>query len=389
MFTTSRFSRRLRVAGVIAGACLLALVASACGAGPNSADASDSRSFDEAASKTSARLAEIHQQLDGLNETERKEKLIELAKEEDGPLVWYTAAADDDTAPLIKKFKEETGLDVQVYRASSATVLAKTLEEAKAGRIRGDILNFSGLDPTIASNEDLYADLDTPLADQMLEGTVHDDWIADQLYPFIVAWNTERYHGDPPKTFRDVLSAFGDGELAFEATDSNWLFGVVQVLQEQEGVSEEEAIDMVADAARRGVPVVGHTLLSELLASGQYVAAATTYHYRSARQVEDGAPIAWEPQPGPVITTVSGTGIAATTPRPASALLFVEFQLTSEQEYWVEAGRTPTNQNYQGGILGQGFDLYILDDEAMYADLKKWDDLYAEMMQSSGRPVRE
>ncbi len=326
---------------------------------------------------------------DGLGESERKAELIELAKEEDGPIVWYTAAADDDTAPLIKKFKEETGIDVQVYRASSATVLAKTMEEAKAGRIRGDVLNFSGLDPTIASNESLYADLETPLADQMVEGTVHDDWIADQLYPFIVAWNTERYQGKSPETFKDVLTAFGDGELAFEATDSNWLFGVVQLLQEQEGVSEQEAIDMVADAARRGVPVVGHTLLSELLASGQYVAAATTYHYRSARQVEDGAPVAWEPQPGPVITTVSGTGIAATTSRPASALLFVEFQLTGEQEYWVEAGRTPTNENYQGGILGQGFDLYILDDDALYAELQKWDDLYAEMMQSSGRPVRE
>ncbi|MBB3042597.1 extracellular solute-binding protein [Nocardioides sp. LMS-CY] len=389
MFTTSRFSRRLKVSSVIAGACLLSLVASACGAGPNSTDASGSTSFEEAATKTSDQLADIYDQLDGLGESERKAELIELAKEEDGPIVWYTAAADDDTAPLIKKFKEETGIDVQVYRASSATVLAKTMEEAKAGRIRGDVLNFSGLDPTIASNESLYADLETPLADQMVEGTVHDDWIADQLYPFIVAWNTERYQGKSPETFKDVLTAFGDGELAFEATDSNWLFGVVQLLQEQEGVSEQEAIDMVADAARRGVPVVGHTLLSELLASGQYVAAATTYHYRSARQVEDGAPVAWEPQPGPVITTVSGTGIAATTSRPASALLFVEFQLTGEQEYWVEAGRTPTNENYQGGILGQGFDLYILDDDALYAELQKWDDLYAEMMQSSGRPVRE
>ena len=389
MFTPSRFSRRPRATGVIAGACLLALVASACGGGPNSADASGSTSFAGAASTTSEQLAGIYDQLDGLDEAERKEKLIELAKEEGGPIVWYTAAADDDTAPLVKKFKEETGLDVQVYRASSATVLARTLEEAKAGRIRGDVLNFSGLDPTIASKENLYADLETPLADQMLDGTVHDDWIADQLYPFIVARNTDRYKGDAPTTFKEVLNAFGDGELAFEATDSNWLFGVVQVLQEQEGVSEQEAIDMVADAARRGVPVVGHTLISELLASGQYVAAATTYHYRSARQVEDGAPIAWEPQPSPVITTVSGTGIAATTPRPASALLFVEFQLTGEQEYWVEAGRTPTNTNYQGGILGQGFELHILDDEALYAELKKWDDLYAEMMQSSGRPVQE
>lgn len=372
----------------VAGTLLVAVTAMGCGGGPNAASTESSESFESTAADTSEQLQKVYDELDGLSGKQRTDKLIELAEKEDGPIVWYTAAADDDTAPLIKRFKEETGLDVEVYRASSATVLARTLEEAKAGRIRGDILNFSGLDPTIASNEGLYADLETPIADDMIEGTVHDDWIADQLYPFIVARNTDRVK-QAPESYKDLLTQFEDGELAFEATDSNWLFGVVQVLMEEDGMSEQEALDLVAAAARKGVPVVGHTLISELLASGQYAAAATTYHYRSVRQVESGAPIAWEPQPGPIITTVSGTGIAATTPRPASALLFVEFQLTSQQDYWVDAGRTPTNTNYPGGILAQDFELFILDDQAMFDDLKKWDDLYAEMMQSSGRPIQE
>ena len=378
-----------RVFNILALGGLSLAVAAGCGAGPHTTNA-DSGSYQTAVAATSKKLDAVYKEVDGLDPAARKAKLIELAKKEGGDITWYTAAADDDTAPLVKRFKKETGLTVQVYRASSATVLARAMEEAKAGEIRGDILNLSGLDPTIGSHQKLYATpLTTPYAADMVEGTVHDDWIADQLYPFIVAWNTKSVKpSEAPKTMRDVLTQFGNGELAFESTDSNWLFGVVAEMV-SEGMTEKDALDLVAAAARKGVPVTGHTLISELLASGQFDAAVNTYHYRSQRQAKSGAPVDWEPQPSPIVTTVSGTAIAATTPRPAAALLFIDFQLTSEQDYWVEAGRTTTNKNYSGGIPQDKFELKIIDDEAMYKDLKKWDKLYADMMQSSGRPIQE
>ncbi|MFI6348617.1 ABC transporter substrate-binding protein [Streptomyces sp. NPDC050560] len=373
--------------GIAAAALVLALTAG-CGAGPNSVDAA-SGSYKDAVSRTNKELTDVYRQIKGLDPAARKKKLIELAGREGGDITWYTAAADDDTTPLIKEFKKETGLTVKVYRASSATVLAKSLEEKKAGRVRGDILNYSGLDPTIGAHQGIYAPLHTIYADRMVKGTVHTNWIADQLYPFVVAWNTDKVKpSQVPSTLKDVLTRFGDGQLAFESTDSNWLFGVVQELK-REGMTEKAAIDLVADAARKGVPVTGHTLISELLSSGQFSAAAMTYHYRSARQHQDGAPVAWEPQPQPVITTVSGTAISATTQRPAAALLFLEFQLTGEQKYWETAGRTTTNTDYSGGISQTKYHLDLIDDETLYKNLSKWDKLYADMMQSSGRPPRE
>lgn len=377
--------------GALRGAGLIGLtvaMVAGCGAGPNSVDAATA-SYKDAVASTDKNLNEVYREIQGLGPAARKKKLIELAKQEGGDVLWYTAAADDDTTPLIKEFKKETGIDVQVYRASSATVLAKSLEEKKAGQIRGDILNYSGLDPTIGSHQGLYAPLHTIYADQMVKGTVHKDWIADQLYPFVVAWNTSKVKpSQVPKTLKDVLTQFGDGQLAFESTDSNWLYGIVKELQ-KEGMTEQGAIDLVAKATRRGVPVTGHTLISQLLSSGQFSAAAMTYHYRSARQHEDGEPVAWEPQPAPVITTVSGTAISATTTRPAAALLFLEFQLTGEQKYWETAGRTTTNKNYHGGISQTKFNLQLINDEDLYKHLSKWDKLYADMMQSSGRPPRK
>lgn len=358
-----------------------------CGQVPTSA--SDPGAANDAKAKTAAKLAEVYRQLDGLDAAARRAKLVELAKAEGGKLTWYTAAADDDTTPLIKQFTQETGVDVQLYRASSATVLQRTVQEASAGRIRGDVLNLSGLDPTIASHEGLYAKLETPVAKDMVEGAVHDDWIADQLYPFVVTWNTNRVpKGQEPKSYRDLLTRFRDGNLAFESTDYNWLFGMVDVLTEQ-GMSEDEAIGLIGEAARGGVPVTGHTLISQLLVAGEYKATVNAYHYRSQRQVELGNPAAWQPALQPIITTLSGTGISASTERPAAALLFVEFQLTGEQEYWVKAGRTPTNKNYRGGIHRFDVELRLIDDEKLYSELSKWDKLYSEMMQSSGRPIKK
>lgn len=211
--------------------------------------------------------------------------------------------------------------------------------------------------------------------------------MADQIYPFIPAWNTKLVpDAEAPKDYKDLFSDFRDGQLAFEVTDADWLFGIVQVLKKQ-GMTEDEAVKLLQDAARGGRPVDGHTLMAELLAAGEYKAVADSYHYRVAGLMEDKAPLTWKPL-GPVVADFGGSGISATAANPAGALLFLEYQLTDVQDFWIEEGRTPSDPSKRGGILAEpGVEIHYVYYDALMRDLDKWQSLYEEMMRSSGREV--
>ena len=279
---------------------ILAFVLGACGGAPtdtSSAPADDS-AFAKAKQESAAKLDEVYKQLEGLTGDERRQKLIELAKA-GGTISWYTSLALDDAHEVADNFKKATGLEVEVYSASSDIVMQRIQAEASSGRIRADAFRLNGADLWMAATSGYFADkLESPVLDEIREGSVHGNWVEDQHYEYLPAWNTDLVVGDQvPKTYTDLLTNFRDGNLGFTIGDFDWLYGMVGLLK-QEGHSEEDAMKLLQDAARGGVPSSGHTLTATLLSAGQYKAAATTYAYRISRLVEDGAPVAFQPPLG-------------------------------------------------------------------------------------------
>ncbi len=93
-----------------------------------------------------------------------------------------------------------------------------------------------------------------------------------------------------------------------------------------------------------------------------------------------------------MLTTYQATAVSSTAEHPAAALLLVDFMLTEGQEALKEQFRTPTNVNYPGGAnsLDVELDTRPIDFEALLADIDKWQGLYEEMLQSSGKtPIEE
>src|SRR6185436_13629480 len=103
------------------------------------------------------------------------------------------------------------------------------------------------------------------------------------------------------------------------------LFGaIVKSMGEEKGLAFFRKL-----AESRPQVRTGHTLMAELVASGEIPLAATLYNYNVERLVVKGAPVKWKAI-APTFGRPNAIGIARKAPRPQAALVFADFMLSKE-----------------------------------------------------------
>ncbi len=332
------------------------------------------------------RLNEIYGELEGLDADARRARLVELAQEEDEGILFYTSLNLDDSLPVIEAFEDLTDLDVDIYRASSSTVLQRALQEADANFQGADVMLLNGPEMAVLTDQGLLLPLNSPITDDIVEAAVFPTWAGVYMNVFTAAWNTNLVD-DPPETWDDVFNNF-PGTLAMELGDWDWFATLIKdYFIAERGMTEDEAVALFQQAAANSAAVIdGHTLMAQLLIAGEFDAVTSAYHHRVVREAGEGAPIAWEPPVQPLVIRPNGVGIHRDTKAPATALLFAEFMMTDAQPLLVEGGRTPANQTVEGGIP-EGLDILGVDIVTLNEERDKWEALYEAVV--AGLPVTE
>lgn len=326
-------------------------------------------------SESQAALDDVYAQLEGLDGDARRQKLLELAEAEGGSLSFYTTFALEEAQPVIEQFEDETGMNVDIYRAPSSSFMQRLMLEAEADYSGADVVSSNGSEMVILEDEGLLARLDTPLDDDLPESFAQSDmWTVNYLNVFTPAWNTDTVQ-NPPTTWEEVLRS---ENLSLEVTDYAWFMEMVSYFQEERGMSEEEAIALFEEAAEGAMMVDGHTVQNQLLAGGEFDVAAATYMHRSEQFVQEGAPIAWEPAVEPMIASPNGIALHRDVKNPATSLLFIEYLITDSQELMGELGRTPVDPHAKGGT--GDYEVIVLDTNRYGEERQKWDDLYADIV---------
>jgi iron(III) transport system substrate-binding protein len=373
---------------------LLAVLAVACG-GPPTATEDAPQAASEAATQGggadpsggAGALEEVYAEVEGLTGEERRARLVELAGEAGCDVGVYTSTNLDESGPVTEAFDEDTGVGVELYRASSSTVLQRVLQEADAGFVSADVVSLNGPEMTVLDREGLLLPLTSPVTEDIVEFGVFDNWAAVYLNVFVPAWNTDRVAPeDTPTTWEEVLAH--DGALAMELGDFDWFATLVGWLVEERGMSEDEAVQLFRDAAVGATVVDGHTLMAELLAAGEFDVTTSSYQHRIPQLAETGAPIAWEPAVEPAIVRPNGIGIYRDTDCPAAALLYVEYSLTDAQELLIEFDRSPSSTAVTGSFP-EDVETLTVDVEALLDERERWEDLYQEIVEQSQTPVVE
>jgi iron(III) transport system substrate-binding protein len=303
---------------------------------------------------------------------DRLQRIIDGAKHE-GQVTIYTSTPVEDMSVVADAFERKYGVKANVWRASSEKVLQRGLAEARAGRFDVDVFETNGPEMEALVRERLLAPVQSPaVADLVPEARfAHRMWVGARLVIFAIAYNTTLVKkADLPGSYDGFADRRWKGKLGIEAEDSDWLATLSGVLGEAK--TDKLFRDIVAT---NGVSVrKGHTLLANLVASGEVPVALTVYNYKAEQLKNKGAPIDWYVIP-PAIARVNGVGVAAKAPHPNAALLFYEFLIGAEgQKLLLGRDFVPTNRNVETPL--NRFPLRFVDASAVVDEAVKWERRY-------------
>lgn len=306
---------------------------------------------------------------------DRSQKIIEGAKRE-GTLTIYTSATVEDMAALTSAFEKKYGIKTQVWRASSENIIQRASTEARGNRFDVDVFETDGVAMEALYREKLLQEVRSPYLSELMPQAIrpHQEWIGDRVQIFTAAYNTRLVKKDDlPKSYDDLTDPKWKGKLGIEAADHDWFSAVVSELGEEKGMKLFREI-----VTKNGISVrKGHTLLANLVLSGEVPLALTTYLYKALQLKNGGAPIDYLVLP-PQIARAQGTGMARKAPHPHAAVLFIDFLLSDAQAILAKRDFIPTNLKVKP--LPDGMPLKFIDPATLLDQNAKWEKLYKDIV---------
>ena len=312
---------------------------------------------------------------------DRMQRLIEGAKKE-GEITIYTSAPSDDMMALTAAFEKKYGIKAKVWRASSEKVLGRGITEARGNRFDADVYETNGPELEALHREKLLQLVKSPSLGDLVPQAIlpHGEWVSTRINIFTAAYNTNLIKKeDLPKTYQDLLNPKWKGKLGIEAEDADWFAGVVA------DIGEEAGLKLFRDiVAANGLSVrKGHTLLTNLVASGEVPIALTIYNYKAEQLKNKGAPIDWFVIGKNAIARPNGIGVARKSPHPHAAVLFFEFCITDAQQIFQQRDFVPTSKKIDTALTK--IPLKFVDVKTSLDDDAKWTKLYTEIITKQSR----
>ncbi|MDQ3822030.1 MAG: extracellular solute-binding protein [Actinomycetota bacterium] len=347
-----------------AAALLLACASLAVGCGGS--DGADETGFEEV-------LASV----EGLSGQARLDRLRRLAAKEGDTLSLYTSMTPGDEDEVSSAFEDEFGIEVSVYRASTEAIARRLSEEHEASFHGADVVDTNGIVLSLLGDQGILAPYRPQARTRLVSGSSHETWTGSRFNTFVLSWNTERVAPhERPRAWEDLADARWRGKLGLEAGDYDW-YQTLRAHWLANGRSAAEADRLFERMARNALVVKGHSLLAQLLATGEIDVAGSNYRHVVQGFVDDGAPLAWKPVVEPVIRRAEGIALVRHARNPAAAMLYVEWMLGPGQEVIVELGRDAARRD----LVATGNARSVsVDVDALVGSEDEWADRWDRLM---------
>ncbi len=330
---------------------------------------------------TPAVHAQTIQELANYAGADRTEKLIAGAKKE-GSVMLYTSLQIEDVNALSSVFQQKYGVKLNVWRGSAEDVRQRAIVETRANRNDVDIFELGGREMESLHREKLLSAIKSPVFADLVPQALspHGEWTGTRLNVITGAYNTNLIKKeDVPKTYEDLLDPKYKGKLGIEAEDEDWLAAIVTEMGEEKGLKLFRDI-----VAKNGMSIrKGHTLLVNLVASGEVPMALTVYTYKASQLITGGAPIALLGLQ-PAVARVNGIGVAAKPAHPHAAILFYDFVLGQEGQAILQKREfTPTNRKVEE--LLKELRVTFSDLPKLLDEKDKWSKIYRDIFAARAR----
>ena len=267
------------------------------------------------------------------------QKLIDGAKKE-GALVWYMSASIEDAQAILLAFnKKYPFLKTDFFRAGSARLFNRIMNEARAGKVLFDLVAVRGLETHQLVKAGLLQPYVSPESAAYPAGFKDSKgyWV-DYFDSYnVIGYNTQLVARDQaPKSWEDLLDPKWKGKIALDEENFSWYGAMTQKW------GKEKTQRYMRALAKQDIQLRnGQTLIAQLMAAGEFSVAMVLAH-RIEKMKEQGAPVAWVTTLDPVTVSLHPIGIAAKAPHPNAAKLFVDFILSKDgQQLLLSIERTP------------------------------------------------
>ena len=274
---------------------------------------------------------------------DRHDKLVEAAKKESGELSVYHVYPN--LPVVMAAFTKKYGIKVKAWRSGSEAVLQRVISEARGGRFEVDVVQNNAPENEAAYREKLLQEVWSPYLKDLVPAAApaHKAWAGITLDIWTAAYNTNLVKKDDlPRSYADLQDPKWKGKLGIEANNHAWFGALLGELGEEQGTKIFNNI-----VAGNGISArKGHSVLTNLVASGDIPLALTVYSWNPEQLKKKGAPIEGLALQ-PVMAQPSTIAMTRRAANPASALLFIDFMLGEGQKLLYEADFVPASQRIE------------------------------------------
>ena len=294
-------------------------------------------------------------------------------------VTFYTSLHEQNLPLLVAAFEKKHGIKVKTWRSGADKVLARTVTEARAGRYDVDAVFVGSGELEALHREKLLAPIQSASHDRLLARALpaHREWAPAFLTVWIQEYNTRAVRKeDLPKSYQDLRDSRWKGKLGIEAANDDWFGRLVTEMGEAKGLELWRSI-----VATNGISArKGHSLLGNLVVSGE-VPFAITMHLNVAQSAKKvGAPVDWIALE-PVVARANGIGVLRKAPNTRGARLLYEFFIGDEgQKLLAERDYVPASTAVASPFKDTS--LKIIDPGVALDQAEKWSKLFDDIVVS-------
>jgi iron(III) transport system substrate-binding protein len=248
-----------------------------------------------------------------------------LAAEAEGKVVFYASFNANDSKTLIDGFQKlYPKIEGSFYRATDAQMMERILTESRAGKPLWDVVMTTTFYGYNMKKRGLFAAYDSPERKFFRDGYKDPQAMWTSLYTNYAAfgYNTRMVaKTSVPKSLVDLLRPEWKGNVGLDSRPYEWFGTTVKAMGEEKGLA------FMRELAKQATLRNGRTILSQLVAAGEFKGALTAYSQTFEALKPAGAPVEWV-YLNPVFANTHPVGLAAKAPHPNAGKLFVDFLLS-------------------------------------------------------------
>jgi iron(III) transport system substrate-binding protein len=264
---------------------------------------------------------------------------VKTLAEAEGKLMFYASFNATDSKVLIDGFKQlYPKIDAAFYRATDALMMERILTEARSGRNLWDVMMTSSFYGYNLKKRGMLAAYDSPERKFYRDGYKDPQatWTSIFTNYGAFGFNTRNVAKTSiPKSYNDLLKPEWKGNIGIDSRAYEWFGTMVKAMGDEKGLA------YMRELAKQVSLRNGRTILSQLVAAGEFKGALSAYSAQFEQMKPAGAPVDWV-YLNPVFANIHPTGISAKAPHPNAGKLFVDFVLSKRgQELVRNMNRIP------------------------------------------------